>query len=82
MPADSPCGRISTEVVRLDGIRGGLSDEELEKFVNRVCRDDNCLRNTEIGINKARLKALGFADVGTVAAYRFRFTPTTENSHR
>jgi hypothetical protein len=22
-----------TEVVRLDGIRGGLSDEELEKFV-------------------------------------------------
>ena len=24
-----------TEVVRLDGIRGGLTDEELEKFVQR-----------------------------------------------
>jgi len=33
MPADTHCKRISNRSREADGIRGGLTDAELEKFV-------------------------------------------------
>ena len=33
VPADARCGWILSEIVRLDGTREGLSDADLEKFI-------------------------------------------------